>query len=340
MVVDLHEDIADYYTMNGATTDVRPFDEDVPGRHVDIPKYKKVGMALVLAAIFPLVGSLNKRKIEEMKRTYGSWMSSSALASPRDVAIEQVKLYYSLEEMYPRSIRIVRTRQDLDSLNKRTGLILHLEGGEALGEPEDLRIFYNLGVRSVGLTWNYDNKYAASCMSRKDYGLTGEGEELIAEANRLGMMVDLSHTSPRTSAETIGLSESPPFFSHSNARAEEPAIRNVSDDLIHKTSKAGGIVGLTFIRSCIGKPYSPARLARHAKHMLKAGSKTLPALGTDYLGMGSTPEGLEDISELKRFTSALGAAGLSEEEVDLITHGNAYRFISKHAEKWRTVSSK
>jgi membrane dipeptidase len=177
-------------------------------------------------------------------------------------------------------------------------------------------------------------------MSKKDYGLTGEGEELVAEANRLAVMVDLSHTSPRTSAETIGLSEFPPFFSHSNARAEEPSIRNVSDELIRKTSRAGGIVGLTFIRSCIGKPYSPAKLARHARHMLKAGSRALPAIGTDYLGMGSTPEGLENISELKIFTGALRAAGVSEEEVDLITHGNAYRFISRHAEKWRTISSK
>jgi membrane dipeptidase len=334
MVVDLHEDIADYFMMSGPTADVRPFDEDVPGRHVDIPKYTRVGMTLVLGSIFPLLGSLNKRKIAKMKQNYGTWSTSSALASPRDVAIEQVKIYYSLEEMYPTSIKIIRTKHDLDSLGKRTGLVLHLEGGEALGEPEDLRIFYNLGVRSVGLTWNYDNKYAASCMSKKDYGLTGEGEELVAEANKLGVMVDLSHTSARTSSETIDLSESSPFFSHSNSSTEEPTVRNISDDLIRKSTKRGGIVGLTFIRSCIGKPYSPARLAKHARRMLKIGSKSLPALGTDYLGIGSTPEGLDDISELKRFTKALKTAGISEEEIELITHGNAYSFISKYAENW------
>jgi len=333
MVVDLHEDIGYYYLMAGQA-DIRPFDEDVRGRHADIPKYSKVGMKLVLGSIFPLIGTLNRRKIEAMQRMYGTWSPSSALVSPRDVAIELVKIYYTLEDLYPKALRIVRTRKDIETLGKRTGIVLHIEGCEALGEPEDLRVFFNLGVRSIGLTWNYDNKYAASCLSTKDYGLTGEGEALVEVANRMGVMVDLSHSSPKTSAETLDCSESPPFFSHSNASAEQKSKRNISDALIKKTGRRGGIVGLTFIRSCIGEPYTPERLTDHVRRVIKLGGATLPALGTDYLGMGRTPVGLEDLSKLGRLRRALRGAGLTAKQAEGMLNDNAYGFILKHSEKW------
>jgi len=333
MVVDLHEDIGYYYLMGGIG-EARPFDEDVKGRHADIPKYAEVGMKLVLGSVFPMIGSLNRRKIDAMQKMYGVWSPSSALVSPRDVAVELVKIYYSLEEMYPKALKIIRSKEDIESLGRRTGIVMHIEGCEALGEPEDLRVFYNLGVRSIGLTWNYDNKYAASCLSTKDYGLTGEGEALVTLANKLGVMIDLSHSSPRTASDTLEVSESPPFFSHSNALTKQKSKRNVSDSLIRKTGKRGGIVGLTFIRSCIGKPFTPERLAGHAKHMIRVGGERLPALGTDYLGMASTPVGLEDLSRLGHLRSALKGAGLSSEQTEAMLNDNAYRFILKQSERW------
>jgi membrane dipeptidase len=333
MVVDLHEDIGYYYMSNGSG-EILPFGENAKGRHADIPKYKKVGMKLVLGSVYSLLGSLNLRKIVAMQKIYGTWAPSAALVSPRDVAIELVKIYYSLEDMYPKALKIVRTKEDIESLGARTGILLHIEGCEPLGEPEDLRIFYNLGVRSVGLTWNYDNKYAASCLSTKDYGLTGEGEALVALANKLGVMVDLSHTSPKTSSEALKISESPPFFSHSNALAKQVSKRNVSDALIRETGRRGGIVGVTFIRSCIGKPFTPARLAEHAKHMLRVGGGSLPALGTDFLGIGSTPVGLEDVSKLGRLRSALKVSGMTSAEAEGLMNDNAYNFILKHSEQW------
>ena len=333
MVVDLHEDIGYHYLMGGSA-EIKPFDHDVKGRHADIPKYRKVGMRLVLGSIFPLVGSLNLRKMEAMEKMYRAWAPSSAVSSPRDVAIELVKIYYSLEELYPKALKIVRTREDIENLGKATGIIMHIEGCEALGEPEDLRVFYNLGVRSIGLTWNYDNKYAASCLSSKDYGLTGEGEALIALANRLGFMVDLSHSSPRTSSETLEVSEAPPFFSHTNSLAIQRSKRNISDALIRRTAKRGGIIGLTFIRSCIGDPFTPARLTEHAKHMIELGGDSLPALGTDYLGIQSTPVGLGDLSKLGRFREALRESGLSARQIEDILHNNAYEFILKRSEMW------
>jgi membrane dipeptidase len=333
VVVDLHEDIG-YHFMMGGAAEIRPFDEDVRGRHADIPKYRKAGLKLVLGSIYPLVGSLNPRKMDAMKRMYGTWSPSAAVASPRDIAIELVKVYYGLEEMYPGDLKIVRTRDDLEGLGKRVGIVLHIEGCEALGEPEDLRVFFNLGVRSLGLTWNYDNKFAASCLSSKDYGLTGEGEDLVAEASRMGVMVDLSHASPTTSSETLKVSELPPFFSHSNALAMQKSRRNISDALIRETGKRGGIVGLTFIRSCIGRPFSAQRLADHAAHMFRVGGDSLPALGTDYLGMARAPVGLEDISKIGRLERAMKGGGIPPDGARRLLNDNAYNFILKHSDRW------
>src|SRR5712692_4410453 len=210
MIVDLHEDISDYFLTAGATSVTQPFDKDVEGRHVDIPKYRKARVRLVFGSLFPMVSGLNPRLIADLGGMYKEWSPASVPAAPREIAIEQVKTYYSLEEMYGKHLRMVRTGKDLDGLASKVGILLHLEGCEALSEPEDLRIFYRLGVRSIGLTWNYDNKYASSCRSRKDYGLTGEGEALVKMANRLGVMVDLSHAGPRTCRDVLEFSEAPP----------------------------------------------------------------------------------------------------------------------------------
>ena len=335
MVVDLHEDIG-YHYLTGGAIDIQPFDKDVKGRHADIPKYGKAGVKLVLGSIFPLIGTLNRRNIDAMQKMYGTWSPSSVPTSSRDVAIELVKIYYTLEDYFPRALKIIRTKEDIDKLGKRTGIVMHIEGCEALSEPEDLRVFFNLGVRSIGLTWNFDNKYGASCMSVRDYGLTGEGEALVALANRMGVMVDLSHTSPKTSSDTLEASEAPPFFSHSNSLAIQKSKRNISDSLIRRTGKRGGIVGLTFIRSCIGDPFTPEKLAVHARHMIDLGGETLPALGTDFLGMTSTPVGLEDISKLSRLSRGLRKGGLSPEQVEGTLNDNAYRYILKHSERWQS----
>jgi membrane dipeptidase len=333
MVVDLHEDIG-YHFMMGGNSNVRPFDEDVRGRQADIPKYRRAGMKLVLGSVFPLLGSLNLRKIAAMERMYGHWSPSSALVSPRDVAIELIKIYYALEQMHPKDLKIVRTREDIEGLGKRVGIVLHIEGCEALGEPEDLQVFFNLGVRSVGLTWNYDNKFAASCLSSKDYGLTGEGEALVAAADKLGVMVDLSHASPRTSSDALKATEHPPFFSHSDAASKQANRRNISDSLIRETGRRGGIVGLTFIRSCIGKPFTLERLSEHAKHMIRIGGDSLPALGTDFLGMSGAPEGVRDISDVRKFRRAMGRSGIKPTEAEAILNDNAYNFILKRSEHW------
>src|SRR5712691_4507529 len=112
MIVDLHEDISDYFLSAGATSVTQPFDKDMKGRHVDIPKYRKAGVRLVFGSIFPMVGGLNPRLIADVGGMYKEWSPASIPAAPREVAVEQVKIYDSLEEMYGKNLRLVRTWKD------------------------------------------------------------------------------------------------------------------------------------------------------------------------------------------------------------------------------------
>jgi len=334
MIIDLHEDISHYYLSAGVTISIQPFNVDLPGRHVDIPKYEKAGVRLVLGSIFPMVSNLNRRLTDSLAALYGEWSPSTAAVSPRELAIEQVKIYYALEETYPERIKIVRDERDLEELNGRVGIILHIEGCEALSEPEDLKVFYRLGVRSIGITWNYDNKYASSCLSKKDYGLTGEGEELVKIANRLGVMVDLSHAGRQTCQDVIELSEQPPYISHANAYSVKEHPRNVPDDTIIQVGRRGGVIGLTFITSCIGEPADAEKLSEHASHIARVAGEGVLALGTDYLGIRNTPTGLEDITKIDKLREAL-ARRLGEGSVHNILYANALRYIRGFAPHWR-----
>jgi len=93
-------------------------------------------------------------------------------------------------------------------------------------------------------------------------------------------------------------------------------------------------MGLTFIRSCTGKPYTPERLAEHAKHVIRVGGTALPALGTDFLGMSGALDGLNDISEVGKFGRALVRAGLSAKQAEAILNDNALNYIRKRSERW------
>ncbi len=334
MLVDLHQDIAHYIMMSSSTSKVEPLDKDANGRQSDIPKLKKAATRIVFGSIFPMLGNLNIREMKKSEKEYGVWSPSSVPVSARDVALEQIKIYLSLEHLYPKHIKIVKRKAEIEALGDRIGIILHLEGCEPLQEPEDLEIFYNLGVRSIGITWNFDNKYASSCMSLKDYGLTGSGMDLVRLANKLSVMVDLSHAGERTCLDVLNFSKLPPFFSHSNSKAVHKAKRNISDSLVKQLGRKGGIVGLTFIRSCIGSPPNSMKLAEHAVRLIKQGGEELPAIGTDALGISNTPDDIEDISKIEVFRNSLAKMGIDQDVSDKIFYKNAISYINKHCERW------
>ena len=155
-----------------------------------------------------------------------------------------------------------------------------LEGMNALnGDIGMVDLYYRLGVRQMLFAYNRNNLAGGGCHD-EDVGLTEFGREVIREMNRVGMVVDCSHCSYRTSMEAIETSQSPVIFSHANARELCDHERNIWDDQIKACAATGGVIGVTGVGIFLG-PKGPTveHLVEHIDHMVAL-------VGADHVGFG------------------------------------------------------
>jgi membrane dipeptidase len=340
-VVDLHEDISWYYSL-GDRTDfpLASLSEDLPHRHGDIPKYRRGHVAIVFAAIFCLQGTFSPGISAMLAKGYHmkEFRRATTPRAAHSMALEHIKTYYSLQKASKNKIKIIRTAQDVeDSLKRPLGFLLSLEGAYALEDPYDLELFYNLGLRSLGLTWNYDTVYAATCMSKRDYGLTGAGEELIQQCNDFGVIIDLVHASRKTQLEVTETSKLPVINSHSLSRNLYDVARNLDDKTYEAYSRNKGVVGAIFDTNMIGREKNVESLIEHIMYVHKSYGPDILAIGTDYFGFPgeNAARGLEDISKVGVLFAGLRKAGLSEGDIEKIAYKNAIRVIRANARRWR-----
>jgi membrane dipeptidase len=158
-------------------------------------------------------------------------------------------------------------------------ILLGVEGGHAIENSLALlRLYHALGVRYMTLTWTNSNDWAESSgelRPRAPAGLTPFGHQVIAEMNRLGMMVDLSHVSDRTFAEVLAVTRAPVLVSHSSARALTASHRNLTDAQLRALAANGGVCMVNFYSAFIEESYRQAWVAQ--KPALIAARKKLAA---------------------------------------------------------------
>ena len=174
-----------------------------------------------------------------------------------ETALDQIDQF--LEEA-PRSegmIQMVKTRSDLpDKVEPGTvKFMLHFEGCMPLrGSIHNLRNFYRLGLRSLQPVWNFRNELGDGVWeNRTGGGLTNFGVEVIKEANRLGMIVDLSHMNREGFFQTLEVATAPLLVSHANACGMLDNPRNLADDQIKAIADQGGLVGILALPERVGK---------------------------------------------------------------------------------------
>ena len=152
------------------------------------------------------------------------------------------------------------------------GVMLSLEGGHTIEDSLDrLRDFHAIGVRSMTLTWNNSNHWADSCAeSPHHFGLTQFGRDVLAEMNRLGMIIDVSHSSDEVFRQAIGLSRAPIVATHSCARALTHAPRNLTDHQLRALAEHHGLCMVNFFPAFLDEGWRQAwnalELERHARH--------------------------------------------------------------------------
>jgi membrane dipeptidase len=178
------------------------------------------------------------------------WVPSSM---PESVAatLEQVDAVYRLVSRYPDSLEFASTASEVERVmaTGRIASLMGLEGGHAIAESLGvLRSYARLGVRYLTLTHDDDTSWAASATGlRQTTGLTLMGRAIVAEMNRIGMIVDLSHTAESTQRDVLNVTMAPVIFSHSSSRAITEHPRNVSDEILARLPSNGGVVQITFV---------------------------------------------------------------------------------------------
>src|SRR6476619_1213199 len=173
------------------------------------------------------------------------------------VQLEQIDIARRIIERYPDRLALALSSGDIRREFKQGKIasLLGLEGGHAIENSLGaLRAYYDLGVRYMTLTHNVTLAWADAALdSAQHNGLTPFGEDVVREMNRLGMLVDLSHTSPATMNAALKVAQAPVIFSHSSARALVDAPRDVPDEVLRQMPKNGGVVMVTFVPGFISK---------------------------------------------------------------------------------------
>ncbi len=222
-------------------------------------------------------------------------------------------------------------------------VIMSLENGTPIGRDlSRLQHFYQQGIRYITLCHNQDNQICDSSYdSRRTHrGLSAFGKQVVAEMNRLGMMIDVSHISDQAFWQVLQLSQSPVIASHSSLRKFRTFQRNLSDEMLLGLKKNGGVVCLNFGSMFLSDDYHRRRqtlqdVIKHIDYAVKLVGIDHVGLGSDFDGVEEMPAGLEDVSCYPRLTTELLQRGYSAEEIDKIYSGNLLRVWQANLDRRR-----
>jgi membrane dipeptidase len=163
----------------------------------------------------------------------------------------QIDIVYRMLRRYPQALELALSADDIERIFKsgKIASLIGMEGGHSIDNSlANLRMFYRLGARYMTLTHSSNTAWADSATDTPKFGgLAPFGEDVVKEMNWLGMLVDLSHTSPDTMEDALRVTQAPVIFSHSDARAINDHPRNVPDNILQMLPKNGGIVMVTFV---------------------------------------------------------------------------------------------
>ncbi len=217
----------------------------------------------------------------------------------------------------------------------RFSVFLGLENGSPIGGSlERVQWFYDIGVRYITLCHSENNRICDSCAPTvKTWGgLSPFGRDVVAEMNRLGMLVDVSHVSDDTFYDVLECSSRPVVATHSCCRALAAHPRNMTDDMIRALAAAGGVMQINFYPVFLDSSYETAnpsyrRIADHIDHVVELVGIDHVGLGSDFDGIEIVPDGMEDISKFHMVFDELRLRGYSDADLTKIASENFFRIL-------------
>lgn len=229
----------------------------------------------------------------------------------------------------------VRTAEDAGNVlkHKAATLLAIEEGGAIDGSLEALRCLYELGVRAMTLTWSNRNDIADGINEEATgSGLTLFGKQVVAEMNRLGILVDVSHISTAGFWSVIETSTKPIIATHSNAKSLCSHPRNLNDEQIKALAQNGGLAGITFAGQFLEEDWRNACIEsvyKHIDYMLNLiGNDEHIGFGSDFDGISHPPYNIQGVQDYKPLIEYLSKY-YSDETINKITHQNVINLLQK-----------
>ena len=254
----------------------------------------------------------------------------------KDAVAHTRRMLAAMEDLFDRTdqVRPARSSRDVHEAKAegRLAAFLGIEGGEAIGNNlSELESFYSRGVRLMGLTWNRRNALGRGAAAEGSGGLTDFGRRVVAEMERLGMIVDASHLSDEALDDLLAVARRPIVASHSNSRTLRDHRRNLTDAQAEGIASTGGLVAVTFAGSFVDEVPEKVDLDRLLDHL----DHLVSVIGADHVGLGSDFDGyqdkngtvLADCTELPRLTESLLGRGYDPSDVRAVLGGNWMRVI-------------
>jgi len=274
--------------------------------HVDFPRMKEGGVTAAFFAVFP--------------------------ASNDFVIAEGVNSFFNLIENKENNLSQIKRVEDFVQTEKsgKIGAILHFEGSGGLdSEFINLRNYYRLGLRSMGLSWSNYNKFATGVGTIEERGLTAEGRELVKEMEKLGIVVDVSHLNEKSFWDVIEVASKPIIASHSNAYAVCKHPRNLTDEQIKAIAELKGTIGINFSVNFLSEKKDANSIQfediyAHIEHIVNLVGIDHVSFGSDYDGT-DVPMILKDISYYPKLLEFLEKKGFSRDDIEKIAYKNFLR---------------
>ena len=267
-------------------------------------------------------------------------------------------------EQYSDLILKGRSVADIDHARetRRTAIFFGFQNPSPIEDDIGLvEVLHDLGARFMQLSYNNQSLLATGCYETEDPGITRMGREVIAEMNRVGLVVDMSHSSDRSTIEAAEISERPIAITHANPHAWMPARRNKRDDVIRAVTERGGMLGFSLYPHHL-KDGSSCTLESFCEMV----AQTADVYGIEHVGIGTDlcqdqpdsvvewmrvgrwtkgidfgegsadapgfptmPEWFQDNRDFGRIEQGLRAAGMTDQDVAAVMGENWYRFFSE-----------
>ncbi|KAF5701455.1 microsomal dipeptidase precursor [Fusarium mundagurra] len=232
---------------SGVPSSYQDYLRGLPAYHKSLSKYEELGASLLIGFWMPILNGpcpAEKSPIDRPK-------TNDALGKLECLmkTLQQIDTIHLLVETFSDHFGAVNSSKDIETIF-RSGRIASLIGVEGLHQIADsssvVRLFHKLGVRYITLCHDDDNRYADSSNGKsKNGGLSSHGLDIVREMNRIGMIVDLSHTTTDTQKQVLGVSQAPVIFSHSSCP------RNVTDEVLDLLKTNNGLIMICFLPNLV-----------------------------------------------------------------------------------------